>query len=102
MNMKETVKTVAVTLGFLLLLAIFPLPYGYYTFLRLIVFIGGLYIAYHLYDKKSHVFSIVFVLLAILFNPIIPVHLSRETWLPIDIMSAITFFFISNKLEKQI
>lgn len=33
----------------------------------------------------------VFGIIALLFNPIIPVHLSREIWAPIDIMAALIF-----------
>lgn len=30
-------------------------------------------------------------IIALLFNPIIPVHLSREIWAPIDVMAALIF-----------
>ena len=33
----------------------------------------------------------VFALVAILFNPLAPVYLSRETWQPIDIAVAVLF-----------
>lgn len=99
--MKEPIKTVATIVGFLLLLALLPLPYGYYTFLRLTVFVSGLFLAYQLYEKKSHGLSLVLAGLALLFNPIIPVYLTREAWLPIDIVSAATFFFVGNKLGKK-
>jgi hypothetical protein len=91
--MNDLVKPVANIVGALLLIAILPLPYGYYTLLRLAVFLSGLFLAYFLYEKKQPNWSIVFVVIALLFNPIIPVYLSRELWLPIDLVSAGTYFY---------
>lgn len=42
----------------------------------------------------------IFLVTAILFNPIIPVHLTREIWL-IDVAAGL-FFFFSIKLFKPI
>lgn len=98
--MKEPIKTVAPIVGFLLLLAILPLPYSYYTFLRLTVFVSSLFLAYQLYEKKSHGLSLVLVGLALLFNPLIPVYLSREAWLPIDLVSAGLLFYVGHHASK--
>ncbi len=99
--MKEPIKTVATIVGILLLLAILPLPYGYYTFLRLVVSIGGVFLAYQLYERKLQGWSVVLALLAVLFNPIIPVYLSREVWLPIDLVSAGLFLYIGFIVEDK-
>ncbi|MBP9781079.1 hypothetical protein KBC89_00295 [Candidatus Woesebacteria bacterium] len=99
--MKEPIKAVAIIVGFLLLLAILPLPYGYYTFLRLTVFVSSLFLAYQLYVKKRLNLSIVLTGLALLFNPVIPVYLSREFWLPIDLVSAGIFFYLRLYFEKN-
>lgn len=100
-SMKEPTKTIATIVGFLLLIAILPLPYGYYTLLRLVVCGSGLFLAYQLYEYKLHNWSVALALLALLFNPFIPVYLSREIWLPIDIIGAITFLVVGGKLEKK-
>lgn len=92
--MKEPIKTIATIVGFLLLIAILPLPYGYYTFLRLVVFGGGFFLAYQLHEQKVPNWSVAMAVLAMLFNPFIPVYLSREVWLPIDLMSAGLFFYV--------
>jgi hypothetical protein len=39
--------------------------------------------------------------IAILFNTIIPVYLSREIWLPIDLISSCILFYIGNKHRKD-
>jgi hypothetical protein len=64
-------------------------PYGYYTLLRWItcgVCIYGLTISHRL---EMPYLSWPLGIVALVFNPIIPFHLDRETWRPIDIISGI-------------
>jgi len=80
-------------------LAILPLPYGYYTFLRLAVTGISAYLAYLQKENKDKSFYLL-IAIAILFNPLIPIHLPREVWIPIDIILAIYFFIIGRNLNK--
>lgn len=66
----------------LLLLALLPLPYGFYTPLRLVVCGATLLLAYQEYQLHNQVsgWVVVCVALGLIFNPIIPVHLTRELW----------------------
>ena len=67
-------------------------PYGYYQLLRwLILGIGG-YSAYLAYNSERKVWVGIFGVIALLFNPIIPFYLSKDTWQFIDIVVAIIFF----------
>ena len=77
----------------LLLVAVLPLPYGYYTFLRISVTVCALLIAWLVYKEKGEptVWVLVFGLVAILFNPLIPIHLSRGIWFYLDIGIAAIF-----------
>ena len=70
-----------------LLVAIFPMPYGYYTMLRIIICAAGLYLAWREFNKtgKPSRWFYFFGFCAVLFNPILPVHLTREIWLPINL-----------------
>ena len=76
-----------------LLVALAPLPYGYYTLMRIVVCGAAAFIAYSTFSKEGSVSLWVLVMggLAILFNPLIPIHLSRELWAPIDAISAVVF-----------
>lgn len=76
---------------FLLLLAIPRLPYGYYIFLRWAVSATALFSAWAAYECKRKFWVFVMGGVAILFNPIIPVHLTKETWIVIDFIVAIVF-----------
>lgn len=85
----------------LLLLAIAELPSGYYTFLRIAVFIATLIVIVAEFKNGISFRVIAFGIIAIVFNPLIPVYLNdKETWIPIDIISAVFFgvkSFIGNK-----
>ena len=82
----------------LLFLAFLELPYGYYTLLRLVVTGVSLYAAFGLLEKGSVNFWVMLAI-AVLFNPLIPVHLSKEIWIPIDIIVGI--YFAAYKINRQ-
>ena len=80
---------------FLIIAVLFNgLPYGFFTLLRLIVCISALYLAWTIRGGGKHWVAAVFLVIAILFNPIIPVHLTREIWLYIDV--AVGLFLIAS------
>lgn len=64
-------------------------PYGYFTLLRFIVCIFSGYITFKAYEFGKEFWMYSFGFLAILFNPIIPIHLSREIWVVIDFFAGI-------------
>lgn len=73
----------------LLFASVFPWPYGYFTFLRIVSFatfaLGGTV----LYRSESGSMAVLFALLAVLFNPLYPIHLPRELWSVIDLGAAL-------------
>jgi len=87
----------------LLLLAIFPLPYGYYTLLRLVVTVCAIIAAWVSFKAKETVnWEVVAMgLIAILFNPLAPVWLSRSVWLPIDLVAAGFFAYLAMRSEAK-
>ena len=77
----------------LLLLALAPLPIGYYTLLRIVVTIGAVLVVLKEYEKGFNFWVISFGLIALLFNPLIPIYLGgKGTWVPIDLIAAVLFF----------
>ena len=77
----------------LLLVAMARLPYGYYTFTTLLVCgIAAWFATVGWNDRQvSRMWSVGFALIAVLFNPIIPVSLKRDAWLYLDILTAVAF-----------
>lgn len=84
-------KPAAIIATVSLLLAILPWPDGYYVFLRWVIFIVSGFLVYLAHNLKKPSRVILFTLLAILFNPITPIHFDQETWIIIDFIAAILF-----------
>jgi len=50
-------------------------------------------VALQAFEKNIDWAKVVFIVIAILFNPLAPIYLSRSAWVPLDIMTAILFIF---------
>jgi hypothetical protein len=72
----------------MLLIALAPLPYGYYTLLRLVATAVFIWAALVSYQRKSALLPWVFAVMALLFNPVFKVYLPREAWMFIDLGAA--------------
>ena len=76
----------------LLLIGLADLPIGYYTIVRIAVCLISALSCYWSFksDEKVGIATVVFGLLAILFNPFIPVYLQNKgAWTIIGILAAI-------------
>ena len=82
----------------LLFLGAAPLPYGFYTLLRLLACGFFISAAVLTHQKNNKVLPWVFGLMALLFNPIIKIHFPKELWAAIDIASAIFILAIKSKI----
>ena len=72
----------------LLLWALYPYnPYGYYVFLRIVSFVIFGYLALKAYALEKQFWMWILIINAILYNPIIRIHLNREIWTVINILS---------------
>ena len=88
------VKPIAIICSFLLFIAVLNLPIQYYTFLRIIIFIGAILVI-PAFIKKHLILVVTFGIIAVLFNPIIPIYLYvKDYWIPIDIISALLFLLV--------
>lgn len=74
-------------------------------FLRIIVTIGAIAIIVKEFENGFNFWVVAFGIIAILFNPLIPVYLNdKDAWMPIDVIAAVLFIiksltFKSNKDE---
>lgn len=77
-------------------IGIFRLPIEYYTFLRVLVSIGALLAIYLFLSSGNKYFSIIFLVILIIFNPVFPIYLYRKSiWIPIDTLTGILFMLIA-------
>jgi len=80
------------------LAAVLPLPHGYYMLLRPVMCIGAAIVAWNLYQsvKTANWQVWAFVAIAVLFNPLIPIHMNRAVWLPINLVAAALFAWVAS------
>jgi hypothetical protein len=76
----------------MLFLALGYHPYSYYILLRWVVFGSSFYSGWVFSQLKNHDWAWFFFIVGILFNPIIPVYLSRSTWQIVDLTVSLIFF----------
>jgi hypothetical protein len=76
----------------LLLWAMGNHPYSYYQILRWVVCGVSGYSAYIAYERKNNAWTWIFGVMAVLFNPIAPIYLDRETWVLLDLVAAVLMF----------
>ncbi len=69
------------------------MPYGYYTFTRIVVCGFAAVFAYLAWEggSISRIWAAVLGLVAVLFNPIFLIYLARKTWYMLDIGVAAVF-----------
>ena len=89
-----------ITAGMLFLGAA-PLPYGYYMLLRLVVTIVFAWAAYATYERKEEVLPWVLGVIALLFNPLIPIHLPKEVWMIVDVGAGIFLLTIKKQIQVR-
>lgn len=97
-------KAVAIVAATLLFVAVFNLPIGYYTFMRVGVTIASILLIRQEIEKGISTWVILFGIITILFNPILPIYLgSKSLWLPIDTISGTIFlaYLFSNKRNND-
>ena len=83
-------KRVLLVCAAFLFMGIAHFPIGFYTAVRIVVCLGSCLVIYDEFKGEFSLWIILFGLMAILFNPIVPVFLNnREAWMPIDIICGI-------------
>lgn len=105
MNIKSIPLLVWVVPATLLAIAVAHLPYGYYTFTRIVTCGAATLIAVVGFRDRVIAWSILMVLVAVLFNPLLPIYLNRATWFYLDLAAAIAFvahlFMVRQKLSQK-
>lgn len=101
MNIKKLIKFPIIISVIMLLLSILPLPYGYYTLLRIIVCGTAIYLVWFSYKLSKMVWVWIMGGIAILFNPLIPIHLNKGTWVFIDLIISILFLIFLRLYKNE-
>ena len=79
-------KFLTIFISILLFLCLADMPYGYYQFVRFAAAAFFAYAAYEENESGSKELVIVFVVLAILFQPFFKIALGRTLWNIVDVV----------------
>ncbi len=100
--MKSIIKII---LSILLFLCLADMSYGYYQFVRFSSCIVFGYLAYVSNEEKLNNQTIIYVVLALLFQPFIKISLGRELWNIVDVIVGVglilTTIIESKKSNKK-
>ena len=69
-------------------------PYGYYILLRWVVCAAAVFVVVLAVLYKKHRAAWPFGVVAVAFNPLIPIHLTREIWRVVDVAVAAAFIAV--------
>ena len=77
--------------GLMLLFALEDQPYSYYQTLRIVVCGASIFLAWYFIQAKIEWLGWIFIIPAILFNPIFPIYMDRSTWQLLDLVFGLMF-----------
>jgi hypothetical protein len=82
-------KILKIILAVLFRVCLAKMPYGYYQFVRFGALVGFILLAINAYEKGLTNYMIVYIGIALLFQPFIKIALGRELWNIVDVIVAI-------------
>lgn len=82
-------KIIKIILAVLFFICLFDMPYGYFQIVRFAALVGFAILAYNSNEKGQKTEAIIYVCLAILFQPLIKIALGRVVWNVVDVIVGI-------------
>ena len=79
-------------------IGVLPMPYGYYNILRVVVCVSAVFMAVRaMKTENGQLLPWLFGGLALLYNPVLPVHLNEKAiWMMVNAFTAIVFIVFRN------
>ncbi len=82
-------RGVKITLAILFFICLSDMPYGFYQLVRFLAMLGFAILAYQAYQRGKPIDVIIYVGLALLFQPFIKIALGRQIWNIVDVVLGI-------------
>lgn len=95
------INLLKVIIAILLFFCPLDMPYGYYQFVRFAAMLGFAYLAFSANEKSNKNEVLVYIALAILFQPFVKIALGRTIWNVVDLIVGIGLL-VSLALQKDI
>lgn len=80
---------IKIILAILLILCLVDMSYGFYQFVRFAAMVGFAYLAYSANEQNRKNEMIIYIALALLFQPFIKIALGRTIWNIVDLIVGI-------------
>ena len=98
----KTDKIIKISLAILMFICLGDMPYSFFQLVRFLALVGFSTLAYMSYLQKREIEMIVFIALAVLFQPLLKIALGRELWNIIDVIVGIGLIVsvFTNKVNK--
>ena len=80
---------IKIVLTILFLLCLLDMPYGYFQIVRFAGLLGFGLLAYQANENKQTEMTIIFIGLALLFQPFLKIALGRQMWNVVDVIVGI-------------
>ena len=84
----------------MLVLGILDWSWGYYDLMRLIVCGAAAYVAWCAKQQKGERLFWIMVVVAIIYNPISPVHFERALWVALNLATAAAFWLAATNPKR--
>ncbi|MBK7573400.1 MAG: hypothetical protein IPI10_18015 [Bacteroidetes bacterium] len=97
-------KAIKIILAILFFICLAELPYGFFQFVRFAALVGFAVLAYQANEKENKTEMIIYICLAVLFQPLIKISLGREIWNVVDVivgLALLVSIFIKPKLTNE-
>jgi hypothetical protein len=86
---KQNIQIINIVLAILLFICLADMPYGYYQLVRFLALVGFSLLAYEAKSQRNDVEMVIYISLAVLFQPFFKIALGRELWNIIDVIVGI-------------
>jgi len=92
---------IKISLAILFFLCLLDMPYGYYQFVRLAGLVGFAILAYQANQQGRQTEMLVYIGLALLFQPFLKVALGRQLWNIVDVIVGVGLLISVFRNKKQ-
>lgn len=98
MSMKKFLLPI---IAIMMLVCLFPMPYGYYQITRFVSTVVFAYLAYTKYKENNDELMFMYGAFAVLFQPFLTIKLGRGMWNLVDVVIAAILLYIFWKEHKK-
>jgi hypothetical protein len=94
-------KAIKIILAILFFLCLLDMPYGFYQIVRFLALVGFVILAYKSNENEDKTAVIIFIGLALLFQPFFKIALGRVIWNIVDVIVGVGLLFSLIQFKKN-